>query len=181
MSSSSVCSGGKVAGAWRWPPPDSVEVKNEWICTSTSECLHGMQWDDFTSTFLSAITWCGTLMCEGKGHPITHLEGTQGEWRCSSTYSQPWCQMGVGSQCHIPAASPQERTSIAILEAANMEHNWCLNTSQTTTSIIQVVFHLYQQSKHRVSLLSLCIKFSLMTQFFIPSGFLGKVRIEVAK
>jgi len=46
----------------KWPgsedrhsPPCSVEVKNEWICTSTSPvCLHGMQRDNFTSTFLSA-------------------------------------------------------------------------------------------------------------------------------
>jgi len=48
----------------KWPgcedhhsPPCSVEVKNEWICTSTSPvCLHGMQRDNFTSAFLSAST-----------------------------------------------------------------------------------------------------------------------------
>ena len=148
----------------KWPgcedhhsPPCSVEVKNEWICTSTSPvCLHGMQRDNFTFTFLSASTWCGTLTCEGKGHPITYHEGTQWEWRYSSTHSQPSCQMG---QCHIPAASPQERNSVAIVEEAVVEWNWCLKTSQKTNGIIHVMFHLHQQSKHRVSLLGLCLNF----------------------
>jgi len=43
------------------------------------------------------------------------------------------------------------------------------------------MFHLHQQFKHRVSLLGLCMKFSLLTQFFISSGFLDRVRTEVVK
>jgi len=62
-------------------------------------------------------------MCEGKGHPITYHEGTQGEWRYSSTHSHPSCQMGIGGQCHIPTASPKERNLVAVVEEAVVEHN----------------------------------------------------------
>jgi len=44
-----------------------------------------------------------------------------------------------------------------------------------------VMFHLHQHSKYRVILLGLCMKFSLMTQFFISNGFLVRVRTEVVK
>lgn len=143
--------------------------------------FHGMQRDNFTSTFLSASTWCGTLTCEGKGHPITYHESTQWEWTYNSTHSQPSCQMGVGGQCHIPAATPQERNLVAIVEEADVERNWYLKTSQKSSNIIHVTFHLHQQSKHRVSLLVLCMKFSVLTLFFISSGFLDGVRNEVVK
>jgi len=69
------------------------------------------------------MTFTFTLTCEGKGLPITYHEGTQGEWRYSCTHSQPSCQMGVSGQCHIPAASSQERTLIAIVEEVDVEHN----------------------------------------------------------
>jgi len=69
------------------------------------------------------MTFAFTLKCEGKGLPITYHEGTQQEWKYSSTHSQPSCQMGVGGQCHIPAASPRERTSIAVVEEADVKRN----------------------------------------------------------
>jgi len=55
-------SGGGGGGEANHSTPSSVNIRNVWIYTSTfHKCLHGMNWENFTFTFLEYVLISGIL------------------------------------------------------------------------------------------------------------------------
>ena len=79
-------SGGKVAGAWRWPPPSSAGIKSEFRRKTTLlyPYVHSLGAGSIPDAVIGTFHWCspfGRTMALGSTQPLSEMSATNISWR----------------------------------------------------------------------------------------------------